>query len=126
MNLTHVRIVTGDLERLTKFYQEVLQIEPLVFGDEQVKFPGRAGGAILSLCSLEGCERLAPGAMEAAQNRSVQLEFEVSDIDREYERLRHLVIFWLLPSAFFSEDRRSIYFWDPDGNCINFSSLLRK
>ena len=81
MKLTHVCIITEDLEGLTQFYQVVLQIEPEVYRGEYVEFPSGDGGATLSLYSLESHDKLAPGTMEAALNRSVQLEFQVADVE---------------------------------------------
>ncbi len=122
MKLTHVCIITSDLERLTQFYQAVLQIEPEVYRGEYVEFPCGDGGATLSLYSLESHDKLAPGTMEAGLNRSVELEFQVADVDQEYERLRDLVVSWLLPPTDLPWGHRSIYFWDPDGNFINLYS----
>ena len=121
MKLTHVCIVTDNLERLTQFYREVLEIEPEVHRGEHAEFPTGEGGATLALYSLESTGKPASGTMEAALTRSVQLEFEVADLDREYERLRGLAIQWLMPPW----GRRSIYFQDPDGNFINFYCSLQ-
>ena len=96
MKLTHVCIVTGNLERLTQFYREVLEIEPEVHRGEHAEFPTGEGGATLALYSVESTGKPASGTMEAAPTRSVQLEFEVADLDREYERLRGLAIQWLM------------------------------
>ena len=60
MKLTHASIITEDVGRLRSFYQEVLQIEPI--GEETyVEFRTEVG--TLSLFSVEGLEKLAPGSM---------------------------------------------------------------
>jgi len=120
VKLTHVCIVTDDLERLTEFYWQILQVEPKIYGSDYVEFPPGDGGATLSLYSLESHEKLAPGTMEAALNRSLELEFEISEVDGEYARLRDLVSRWLMPPTDLPWGHRSIYFRDPDGNFINF------
>jgi catechol 2,3-dioxygenase-like lactoylglutathione lyase family enzyme len=51
------------------------------------------------------------------------LEFEVEDVDREYERLRNMVqpeIEFVLQPTTLAWGNRSIYFRDPDGNLLNF------
>ena len=49
MKLTHVCIVTGNLEWLSQFYREVLQIWPEFYRGEYVEFPTGEAGATLSL-----------------------------------------------------------------------------
>jgi catechol 2,3-dioxygenase-like lactoylglutathione lyase family enzyme len=57
------------------------------------------------------------------------LEFEVEDVDREYERLQalsHLGIeFVLAPPTTLQWGNRSIYFRDPDGNLVNFFTRVQ-
>ena len=77
---------------MRSFYADVLQIEPSGYG-RYVEF--HTGGGVFALFSLEGQEQLAPGSMEAASNRSVILEFQVADVDREYDRLRRLGVEWV-------------------------------
>jgi len=125
VKLTHLCIVTGDLQRLARFYREVLQVEPEFYGNEYVEFPLGEGSATLSLYSLESHERLAPGTMEAGLNRSLELEFQVADVDREYARLQGVASQWLMPPTDLPWGHRSIYFRDPDGNFLNFYSLIQ-
>ena len=126
MKLTHVCIVTADLNRMMAFYRQVLTIEPQIYREEYVEFPTKSPGAILSLYSLESQEQIAPGAMEAALNHSVVMEFEVADVDREYARLEQLELDWVLaPPTTLPWGQRAIYFRDPDGNLLNFYSRIR-
>ena len=117
MNLTHSAIITEDVERLRSFYREVLQIELRGEG-AYTEFPTESG--TLSLFSLEGQEKPAPGSMQLASNRSAILEFQVADVDREYERLKQLNVEWVNPPTTQPWGNRSIYFRDPDGNLLNF------
>ena len=124
MKLSHVCIVTDDLNRLSRFYQKVLKIEPRVFRGEYVEFP--TPGATLSLYRLASHEELAPGTMEAALNHSVELEFEVADVDAEYVRLKKEQIDWVMPPRDLPWGYRSFYFRDPDGNLLNFYRVIRE
>ena len=116
MKLSHTCIITEDVGRLRSFYQEVLQIEPTGKG-AYVEFRTEAG--TLSLFSLEGLEKLAPGLMQGASNNTVILEFQVEDVDKEYERLKQMSIKWMKPPTTQPWGNRSIYFRDPDGNPLN-------
>jgi catechol 2,3-dioxygenase-like lactoylglutathione lyase family enzyme len=72
------------------------------------------------LFSLAAHEVLAPGSAQPAANRSLELEFQVADVDGEYERLQTMEIEWVKPPTTQPWGNRSIYFRDPDGNLINF------
>jgi len=122
MKLTHSCIITQNIERLKEFYADVLHIEPQAYGEDYVEFPTECG--TLSLYSLAAHELLAPGSVHAASNRSVELEFQVDDVDKEYRRLQHMDIEWVKPPTTQSWGNRSIYFRDPDGNLINFYSRV--
>ena len=116
MKFTHTCIVTENVERLGSFYQNVLQIEPQIYGEDYVEFPTECG--TLSLFSVVAYERLAPSAIRPAANKSVILEFQVDDVDREYERLRQVEIEWVRLPTTESWGNRTIYFRDTEGNLV--------
>lgn len=124
MKLSHICIITDNLERLKKFYRDILQLEPREFKGDYVEFPTE--GAVLSLFDLASHEKLAPGTMRARANHSIEVEFQVRDVDQEYARLKKLdwPIVWILPPTTLSWGNRSIYFRDPDGNFLNFFSVV--
>jgi len=122
MKLTHSCIITESIEGLRAFYKDVLQIEPQAYGDSYVEFPTECG--TLSLFSLAAHEELAPGSARSAANRSLELEFQVADVDEEYERLQKMGVEWVKPPTTQSWGGRSIYFRDPDGNLINFYTIV--
>lgn len=121
MKLTHSCIITNDITKLTKFYNELLQIEPQGEGS-YIEFPTENG--VLSLFSLESMEQYAPNSAQTASNKSIILEFEVRDVDKEYDRLRGMEIKWVMYPANLPWGMRAIYFRDPDGNLINFYTKI--
>ena len=77
-------------------------------------------GAMLSIFSAEGMEEMAPGSMADAGYGGFTIEFEVEDVDREYERLRAMEVPIVKPPTTQPWGRRSFWFRDPDGNIVNF------
>ena len=121
MKLTQVRIVTKDVLALTRFYEQVLGIAP-VGSEDYVELP--VSGCALAICSKRGADLFNAGAAEAAANRSVILDFEVNDVDRERSRLHKLVGEFILEPTDQPWGNRSMLFRDPDGNLINFFSPI--
>jgi hypothetical protein len=54
---------------------------------------------VLAVFAAEAQEKYISGSAQAAENRSVILEFRVADVDMEYKRLRSLVKVWVKPPA---------------------------
>jgi catechol 2,3-dioxygenase-like lactoylglutathione lyase family enzyme len=110
-------IVTRDVRRLRDFYRDVLQVESE--GDD-VFTAFSTEGADLSLFTEQGMEQMAPGSMKAAGHGGCTLEFEVEDVDREYERLTKMNIPIVKPPTTQPWGLRSVWFLDPDDNIVNF------
>ena len=110
-------IVTQDVRRLRDYYQNVLQ--ELAEGDDTFA-TFSIPGSKLSICSAHLLEDMAAGAITGARSGNCVLEFEVKDVDKEYERLKALdVPFAKLPTTQ-PWGLRSVWFRDPDGNMVNF------
>jgi catechol 2,3-dioxygenase-like lactoylglutathione lyase family enzyme len=80
----------------------------------------QTGTAILAIFSVDAQEKYIPGAAQPASNKSAILEFEVSDVDLEYARLKTIVKDWVKLPTTQPWGTRSFYFRDPDGNLIDF------
>jgi uncharacterized glyoxalase superfamily protein PhnB len=109
------------VQRLRSFYAAILQVEPE--GDDTFTMLATQGAA-LSIFTEEGMERMAPGSMQDSGCGRYTLEFEVEDVDREFERLKERGVILIKPPTTQSWGRRSVWFRDPDGNIINFFSRL--
>jgi len=106
-----------------EFYERILQRKAKRAGGDYAEFVTGAG--TLAIFSADAQERYIPGSAEAAQNKSVILEFKVADADAEYRRIKGQVKTWVKPPTTQPWGTRSIYFRDPDGNLVDFYSLVR-
>ncbi len=121
MKRAKVRIITNDVPRLRKFYQEVLGLSPI--GDDRyLEFP--APGLTLAIASQQRMNMIAVGEIEPASNRSAIFDFEVEDIDQERTRLQRTIAKFVLEPTTQPWGNRSMMFRDPDGNLVNFYTRL--
>jgi catechol 2,3-dioxygenase-like lactoylglutathione lyase family enzyme len=122
MKLALVTVVTANLEPMRAFYQEVLQIEPQISRGNYIEFPLEAG--ILALWRQSEFETFGIASMRGAANHSVLIEFEVEDVDREYARLKGLQLEWVQELTTQPWGHRAFYVRDPDGNVLNFHTIV--
>jgi uncharacterized glyoxalase superfamily protein PhnB len=120
--LANTCIVTERVRRLVEFYEPILQQKAKWSGDDYAEFA--TGSEVLSIFSSSAQEKYIPASAEGAKNRSLILEFKVTDVDAEYRRLKGLVKTWVKPPTTQPWGTRSIYFRDPDGNLVDFFSLV--
>jgi catechol 2,3-dioxygenase-like lactoylglutathione lyase family enzyme len=114
-------LVTRDVLRLRSFYAAILQVK--AEGDDTfTTLP--TPGAALSIFTEEGMERMAPGSMQDSGCGRYTLEFEVENVDREFDRLKELEVNFVKPPTTPTWGRRSVWFRDPDGNIINFFAIV--
>jgi catechol 2,3-dioxygenase-like lactoylglutathione lyase family enzyme len=122
MKFAHARIVTADVPGLTRFYQAVTGLTPQ--GDDRyVEF--HAPALTLAISSQRTIEATSAGATTPAANRSVILDFEVEDVDKERVRLGKLVSEFVLEPTTQPWGNRAMLFRDPDGNLINVFAPAR-
>jgi uncharacterized glyoxalase superfamily protein PhnB len=112
--LVNTCVVTNNVNRLVEFYEPILRLKAKRPGQDYAEFSTE--GAVLAIFSADAQEKYIAGSAEAATNKSVILEFRVTDIDQEYRKLRPLVNTWVKPPTMQPWEIRSIYFRDPDGN----------
>jgi catechol 2,3-dioxygenase-like lactoylglutathione lyase family enzyme len=122
--LVNTCVVTSNVKRLVDFYEPILLLKARKSGEDYAEFPSDAG--VLAVFSADAQEKYFSGSTEAAKNRSVILEFRVSDVDQEYRRLQSIVKIWVKPPTTQPWGTRSIYFRDPDGNLVDFYAPVKK
>jgi len=124
--LSYACVLTQDIERLERFYREVLQAKPEWTGP-YAEFP--TDGGIFSLWSVDAYAEVAGrAAIPNLVGGPIMLEFEIADVDAEFARLQQLAEFkieFIIPPTTMAWGNRSIYFRDPDGNLVNLFSHVR-
>ncbi|MBS1907855.1 MAG: VOC family protein [Actinobacteria bacterium] len=117
MDFASIRIITDDIERLTRFYEAVTQTTATrpapVFAEL------RTPTATLAIGSPATVAMLGDRAPRPGGNDSVIIEFLVADVDAEFARLRDTLDDVVLEPTTMPWGNRSALFRDPDGNLVN-------
>lgn len=120
MNLISIRIITEDINRLLAFYEYVTKTQLTKYTEDfaelQTPFGTLAIGSTRTLHFFGGDD-----VAKAAQNSTVIIEFRVTDVDKQYERLVDFLQPYVVQKpTTMPWGNRSLLFRDPDGNLINF------
>lgn len=117
MELASIRIITNDVDRLTDFYETVtgtiaVRLAP-VFAEL------RTETSALAIASTSTVAMLGENSPNPRNNTSVIIEFLVTDVDAEFDRLRGTLQDIVLEPTTMPWGNRSALFRDPDGNLVN-------
>ena len=124
MNLKQTRLVTNDVQSLTRFYETVTGATAEVLSSGYVEFQ-RSPCAGLAITAATTVESYGGDVVAAGDNRSLIIDFEVEDVDVEYARLKESVRTWVQPPTEQPWGNRAMLFRDPDGNLINMFATTR-
>ncbi|MDR2282031.1 MAG: VOC family protein [Sphingobacterium sp.] len=119
MNLLSTRIITANVEALIDFYQNVTAMPLIQWTPDFAEL--RTANATLAIGSTRTLQFFgADNRIQAAQNKSVIIEFLVTDVDKEYERLKDFLESYLIQKpSLMPWGNKSLLFRDPDGNLVN-------
>lgn len=125
MELVQSRIVTDDVEGLAAFYARLVGT-PVALNGYYVEVP--AGAMSIGFSKRRFTEYRAeqadrPGRLE---RRETVLDFVVSDVDAEYERIAALGVDWVMLPTTQPWGNRSMIFRDPEGNLVNVFSRAQE
>lgn len=120
MNLASLRIITRDVDRLVRFYETVGNVSADRPAPVFAEF--RTATGTLAVADHTTVAMLGENAPESASNRSVIIEFLVTDVDAEFDRIHHVLDDVVLVPTTMPWGNRSAMFRDPDGNLVNIFS----
>ncbi len=123
VSLTSICIITENVTELVEFYTGVLAFNPQKNSKTYAEFQTDKG--ILAIFRIDRHEEIAPNSAELIKKGNTIIEFQVQDVDKEFERLKMLDIEWIKEPTTQPWGTRSIYFRDPDGNMVNFYTRLK-
>lgn len=118
MNFVSIRVITDKVDSLVQFYEQITGLSLVRATPDFAELKTASG--TLAIASTRTLKIIGADVAQAANNRSVIIEFRVDDVDQEYERLKMVVNEFVMEPTTMPWGNRSILFRDPDGNLINF------
>ena len=119
MNFVSIRIITADIERLARFYEQITGISVTMYTEDfgELKTPT----CTLAIGSTRTLQLFGGDVARPADNHTAIIEFRVGDVDAEYRKLVDVIGDSLVQEpTTMPWGNRSILFRDPDGNLVNF------
>jgi len=142
MRIDHVGISTADIGRSIHFYRDLLGMELVeeerientvecdnIFGLKNVKAKSamlRLGAMQIELFEFERPRGQSPDPMQPVNNpRIYHICFEVTDVQKEYERLKAASVPFISAPQDFGIGK-AVYGRDPDGNVVELLQWTKK
>ncbi|AUD06781.1 VOC family protein [Spirosoma pollinicola] len=120
MTLSSVRVITSDIKRLVRFYEQVTDMPVTQYTDDFAEL--QTPSATLAIGSTRTVQLFGgDNVAKAAENHSAIIEFRVNNVDAEYEKLANILGDSVVQKpTTMPWGNRSLLFRDPDGNLVNF------
>ena len=123
MKLKSVRIISPNLKRLVEFFEKITGLKAQWYTDDFAEIT--TDKATLALGSTRTMSLFGEGlATQTANNNSVIIEFQVVNVDDDFERIKTFIDDIVQTPTTMPWGNRSLLFRDPDGNLINFFTPL--
>lgn len=120
LDFASIRIITADIDRLTRFYETVTDTTAARPAPVFSEFRTETG--LLAIASTATVAMLGEKAPLPGSNRSVIIEFLVTDVDAEFARIKDILDDVVLEPTTTPWGNRSTLFRDPDDNLVNLFS----
>ena len=85
MNFVSIRIITADIKRLARFYEQITSISVTMYTEDfgELKTPA----CTLAIGSTRTLQLFGGDVARPADNHTAIIEFRVDDVDAEYRKL---------------------------------------
>ena len=117
MKLASIRLIAADIRQMVSFYEMVLGLEAEwlapVFAEMVTP------GATLAIGAAQTVALWKEGSGEPGANRTAYLEFQVEDVDAEFDRLKDKVEL-VHEVKTMPWGNKTFQFRDPEGNAVSF------
>jgi predicted enzyme related to lactoylglutathione lyase len=118
MDFVSTRVITDDIKRLVRFYEDITGISPKWYTEDFAELA--TPSCTLAIASKRTMELFGAGAARPADNHSAILEFRVGDVDETFRHLARVIGDVVQEPTTQPWGNRSLLFRDPDGNLVNF------
>ena len=118
MNFVSLRVITNDIKRLVRFYEQVTGLSATWYTEDFAELP--TASCTLAIGSKRTMELFGAGAARPADNHTAIIEFRVDDVDREFNKLKGVLDEFVQEPTTQPWGNRSLLFRDPYENLINF------
>jgi predicted enzyme related to lactoylglutathione lyase len=119
MNFVSIRIITADIKRLVRFYEQITSIPVTMYTEDFGEL--KTATCTLAIGSTRTLQLFGGDVARPAENHTAILEFLVKDVDTEYRKLVDVIGDSLVQEpTTMPWGNRSLLFRDPDGNLVNF------
>jgi catechol 2,3-dioxygenase-like lactoylglutathione lyase family enzyme len=118
MNFVSLRVITNDIKRLVRFYEQVTGLSATWYTEDFAELP--TSSCTLAIGSKRTMELFGSGAARPADNHTAIIEFRVDDVDQEFNKLKGVLDEFVQEPTTQPWGNRSLLFRDPDENLINF------
>ena len=118
MNFVSIRIITADIKRLARFYEQITGISVTMYTEDFGEL--KTAACTLAIGSTRTLQLFGGDVARPADNHTAIIEFRVDNVDHEYERLKKVCSEFVQEPTTMPWGNRSLLFRDLDGNLINF------
>lgn len=116
MKFASTRLIAADMKTMVSFYEKVTGKSATWLAPVFAEIT--TSGATLAIGSLETVSLWKEGSAEPGANRTAFLEFQVADIDTEYERLKDEVVL-VHEMKTMPWGNKTFQFRDPEGTAVS-------
>lgn len=119
MKLASLRIITKDIKQSVQFYEKAMGLTAQWYTEDFAEL--KTSSITIAIGSTRTMKMFGGEYLMESKGRTGSIiEFLVSDVDEEYEKIKTLTDHIVQEPTTMPWGNRSLLFCDPDGNLVNF------